>query len=60
MLYFWYKNSILASLVSVFGCVMVAVAIGDGVFGLVIPGAALIALGKYISNRKEKKKNSQK
>ncbi|MBS6194523.1 MAG: hypothetical protein KH828_02935 [Clostridiales bacterium] len=55
-MYVWYTNSKLASLISIFGCVMIVIAITDRVWGLAIPGLGLTALGKYISVRKEQKK----
>lgn len=52
----WYRNSILASLISVFGCVMIIVGIQDAEYILIPVGLALAVLGKYLSVRKEKKK----
>ena len=59
---FWYKNSFLASIVSIFGCALVTVAViglldGD-TEGLVaiIPGIALAIWGRVISDNKAFKK----
>lgn len=59
----WYKNSILASVVSILGCVLVIAGIsvsGDGdvatTAGLIICGIPLIVWGKIISNNKAFKK----
>lgn len=57
---FWYTNSLLASLVSIFGCVMVITAIQEGIWGLAIAGLALVALGKFISYRKEQKQKKNR
>lgn len=40
---FWYTNSLLASLVSIFGCVMVITAIQEGIWGA---GYRWISLGR--------------
>ena len=64
-MYIWYSNSILASLVSLFGCAMGVVAIGSmisgeldilsGILAIAI-GCGLVFLGSVISARKEDKK----
>lgn len=59
----WYRNSFLASVVSILGCIMVIGGFsisGDGdmatTAGLIICGVVLIVLGKIISNNKAFKK----
>ena len=58
----WYKNSFLASVVSVLGCALVTMGIMAAVGGdtealpMVIPGLALAIWGKIISNNKAFKK----
>lgn len=59
----WYKNSFLASVVSILGCILVIAGIsvaGDGdmatTAGLIICGIPLIVWGKIISNNKAFKK----
>lgn len=59
----WYRNSFLASVVSILGCVLVIAGIsvsGDGdvatTAGLIICGIPLIVWGKIISNNKAFKK----
>lgn len=61
----WYKNSILASIVSVLGCGFIVVAIQElsageldlfpDFIGIVAMGVALAVLGWFISDRKAKK-----
>ena len=60
----WYKNSILASIISVLGCGFIVVAFremvaGEMTFGEFLPiaaiGVALAILGWFISDRKAKK-----
>lgn len=57
---FWYNNSLLASLVGIFGCAMVFVAIQEGDWVPAIVGLAFVALGKYISYRKEQKQKKNR
>lgn len=58
----WYKNSFLASVVSIFGCVFVITAISGCLEGeyaallLAIPGIALLIWARKISHDKEFKK----
>lgn len=65
MIYFYYKNSVLASIISILGCAAIAVgvySIYDGEIealsgiGVIAAGVLLAAFGKWISVRKEKKK----
>ncbi len=53
----WYKNSILASFISIFGCAFVILGIteGGGIAAVAI-GIVMVILGKLISDRKAKKK----
>lgn len=68
---FWYKNSFLASVLSVGGCALIIAAIGEAVFGggglsggdmiLAIGiGVAMAILGKKVSDNKAKKQQEQK
>lgn len=57
---FWYTNSILASIVSISGCVMVISAIEEKSILLGLGGGVLIILGKYLSVRKEEKKAAKR
>ena len=58
----WYKNSFLASVVSIFGCILVMGGIMGAVDGdlsllaMIIPGVALVILGSSISDNKSFKK----
>ncbi len=58
----WYKNSLLASLVSIFGCICCISAIVGAVEGdpdvlvLLLPGIPLLIWGKTISENKRFKK----
>ena len=58
----WYKNSVLASIVSILGCVLVMAGIamfGDepgGAVAMILIGAAMAIWGKVISNNKAFKK----
>lgn len=60
----WYRNSVLASIISVLGCGFIVVAFremmaGDMTFGEFLPiaaiGVVLAVLGWFISDRKAKK-----
>ena len=59
---FWYKNSFLASVVSIFGCVLAMSGIGMfaeetvAAVGLIVVGVAMVFWGKVISNNKAFKK----
>ena len=59
---FWYKNSFLASVVSIFGCALIMVGISGvidgemgGIFGILV-GLALAVWGRMISEDKAFKK----
>ena len=63
----WYRNSILASIVSIFGCAVALGGIGIITQGDTIPGiimiligAAMAWLGSKISDRKEEKKREKR
>lgn len=63
----WYRNSILASIVSIFGCAIALGGIGILTQGDTIPGiimiligAAVAWLGSKISDRKEEKKREKR
>lgn len=49
---FWYKNSVLASIISIIGCVMVTVGISTSEIMVAVLGAPLIFAGKMISSNK--------
>lgn len=59
---FWYKNSFLASVVSIFGCLLVMGGIASFsddaalAVGFIVVGVALAIWGKIISNNKSFKK----
>lgn len=65
---FWYRNSVLASLVSIIGCVIVItgiaglrdreIGVGPGIL-VIVAGIGIAALGKVISDRKAQKKTEQ-
>lgn len=62
-MFFWYKNSFLASAVSIFGCAMAMGGIAmitdgdtEGAVPMILLGIALAVLGKVISNNKAFKK----
>ena len=55
----YYQNSLLASVVSVFGCIAVIIGLSDAVsekYLLIALGIGLLICGKVISNRKAFKK----
>lgn len=52
-MFIWYRNSILASLVSIVGCGMVVVGYINEEFLLLVVGIALAVAGKVISVMKD-------
>lgn len=58
-MFFYYQNSLLASVVSIFGCLLVLMGLLDAVdekYLIIVLGIAFMICGKLISNRKAFKK----
>lgn len=55
-MFFWYKNSILATIVSIIGCAMIGFGVLEGVWVLAIIGLVFEVLAGKISDRKANKR----